>query len=219
MSMAALRPTGSNPLLARRTRPWVWCTLAISTGWRRSRYFAKALGMNPSVPRVHTDAVTFLLRPLDRLDDAMELLAAREQRGPVVASRAPHAGAHPSGGREVRGGEPDRPLGAERVVDGVSVYPSSRSGAPWPSPGSTTRHSPYFKKEGGDGSGYMGYVYAVTGRRDNAEALAAKENSRPPPIQFFIYAGLGDEDVSSRRLRLYWSTADSVTTATWMMQA
>ena len=38
---------------------------------------------------------------------------------------------------------------------------------------------------------FLGYLYAVTGRRDEAEALAA---GFLPAHQFWIYAGLGDKD-------------------------
>jgi tetratricopeptide (TPR) repeat protein len=41
--------------------------------------------------------------------------------------------------------------------------------------------------------GYLGYLYAVTGRRDEAEALAAA-HPESPPRQMLIYAGLGDKD-------------------------
>jgi tetratricopeptide (TPR) repeat protein len=40
---------------------------------------------------------------------------------------------------------------------------------------------------------YLGYLYAVTGRRDEAEALVA-EHPKAPIRQMLIYAGLGDKE-------------------------
>lgn len=43
------------------------------------------------------------------------------------------------------------------------------------------------------GLGYVGYVYAVTGRRAEAEAIAEREGA-PPQQQFLVYGGLRDKD-------------------------
>ena len=65
-----------------------------------------------------------------------------------------------------------------------------------------------------DRFGYLGYLYAVTGRGAEAEALAA---ARPdsPARQMLIYAGLGDErraiEALERAFELNWWIA-----ATWM---
>ena len=40
---------------------------------------------------------------------------------------------------------------------------------------------------------YLGYLYAVTGRREEAEALAAKHPDAPAG-QMLIYCGLGDKE-------------------------
>ena len=45
----------------------------------------------------------------------------------------------------------------------------------------------------GRGYGYLGYAYAITGRRAEAEEQAAK-NAGLPHHQAIIYAGLGDRD-------------------------
>ena len=54
--------------------------------------------------------------------------------------------------------------------------------------------------QGAGAEGYLGYAYAVSGRRAEAEALAAR-NHDFPQRQAMIYAGLGDRDRRVRRAR------------------
>ena len=53
-----------------------------------------------------------------------------------------------------------------------------------------------FEEDGVRGLGYVGYVYAVTGRRAEAEAIAANlDNSRNSAgQQLLIYGGLSDKE-------------------------
>jgi tetratricopeptide (TPR) repeat protein len=53
--------------------------------------------------------------------------------------------------------------------------------------------TPVLKVGGGRGYGYLGYAYAITGRRAEAEVQAAK-NAGFPHHQATIYGGLGDKD-------------------------
>ncbi len=62
----------------------------------------------------------------------------------------------------------------------------------------------------------MGHVYAMTGRRAEAEVLAANEDSRPA-IQFFIYGSLGDKDRAFEALKRTFDR-NPWRAATWMMR-
>ena len=63
---------------------------------------------------------------------------------------------------------------------------------------------------------FLGYLYAVTGRRDEAEALAA---GFPPARRFWIYAGLGDKDRAFEALdRAVTINPRSWRVATWMIR-
>lgn len=53
--------------------------------------------------------------------------------------------------------------------------------------------TPVLKVGGGRGYGYLGYAYAIAGRRADAEAQLAK-NAGLPHQQAMIYGGLGDKD-------------------------
>ena len=63
---------------------------------------------------------------------------------------------------------------------------------------------------------FLGYLYAVTGRLDEAEALAA---GFPPARQFWIYAGLGDKERTFDALhRALAINPRSWRVATWMIR-
>jgi serine/threonine protein kinase len=53
--------------------------------------------------------------------------------------------------------------------------------------------TPALKEGGGRGYGYLGYAYAISGRRAEAEAQAVR-NEGLPHQQAIIYAGLGDKE-------------------------
>jgi RNA polymerase sigma factor (sigma-70 family) len=57
----------------------------------------------------------------------------------------------------------------------------------------TIGESPQLRAGGGRGYGYLGYAYAITGRRAEAEAQLVK-NAGLPHQQAMIYGGLGDKD-------------------------
>ena len=51
----------------------------------------------------------------------------------------------------------------------------------------------WMERQGAGAEGYLGYAYAISGRRAEAEALAAR-NHEFPQRQAMIYSGLGDRD-------------------------
>ncbi len=59
--------------------------------------------------------------------------------------------------------------------------------------GRVTEAIAWMERQGAGAEGYLGYAYAVSGRRAEAEALAAR-NHDFPQRQAMIYAGLGDRD-------------------------
>jgi tetratricopeptide (TPR) repeat protein len=73
---------------------------------------------------------------------------------------------------------------------------------------------PIFVKPGN--KAFLGYLYAITGRRDEAEALAAE---LAPARQFWVYGGLGDKDRAFEALdRAVTINPGSWVVATWMIR-
>ena len=177
--------------------------------------FRNALSTNPKLTTIHTDAAFVLLLPLNRLDEAMDLLDVARHVDPLSLNVR----------RTLASVQVDAELYEEAIRNAHAVlaqdptYPFAAImlGRAYALMGRHDEALAIFKEAGDPGvGGFMGYVYAVTGRRDDAEALAAKDDSRPSN-QFFIYAGLGDKERAFQALdRL--AARNPWRAATWMMR-
>jgi TolB-like protein len=216
MTVAAHEAYRLDPMLAEANAA-MGLLAARDLHWNEAEvYFRQALSMNPSITTVHIETVTFLLLPLDRLDDALELLAVASSVDPL-SLHVPRMLAQIQ--VEARKFE-------EAIRTALSVlerdpnlpYVRPSLGRALALSGRHDEALAIFKTAGGDGPGHIGYVYAVTGRRDDAEALAAKmkEDFRPA-YQFLIYAGLGDKERAFEALELVYAK-NPWRAATWMMR-
>ena len=182
--------------------------------WDRSREsFAAALSLNRSLTSIHTDAVLHLLAPLGRFDEAVQLLEVARAADPksldVIRTLA---------SIQVEMGQYEAAIqNAEWVLGQDPTYPfaANRLGRAFALLGRHDEALRVFENDRGS-RGYQGYVYAVTGRRDEAEAVAA-EMSHSPSIQLLIYAGLQDKErafqaLERTRARNEWRAA------TWMLR-
>ena len=150
--------------------------------------FERALAIDPSQGSLYVDYAMALLYPLERVEDALNVLADARDVAPLsldvrraLALMQIQAGLYEEAidnAEWVLQQDPDFPfianhLGRARILSGrpdlALPILSGKSGS----------------------EVFLGYLYAVTGRVDEAEALAA---GRPPARQFLIYAGLGDKE-------------------------
>lgn len=177
------------------------------------QFFARALTLNPSLTNVHAHAATFLLLPLNRLDEAMELLEVARNADPLsldvhraLALIQVHAGEYQEAIRNSRWvleQDPKYPYAASWLGRALALF-------------GRLDEALHVFEENQSGAGYVGYVYAVTGRRAEAEAIAARA-SAPARQQLLIYGGLGDKDRAFEALeRLV--TENPWRAATWMMR-
>jgi tetratricopeptide (TPR) repeat protein len=180
--------------------------------WARAEdSFRHALALNPSLTTIHTDFVLTVLLPAGRLEEALQLLAVASTVEPqsldVRRVRALI---------EVDAGRYDEAMESARWVlerDPAFPFADVWLGRALVFAGRSDEALPIFQRTP-ERFGYLGYLYAVTGRRAEAERLA---EARPdsPARQMLIYAGLGDEgralEALERALGLNWWVA-----ATWM---
>ena len=190
MDEAALEAIRLDPLLAEaqaamgslqaRDREWAAAEAA----------FRQALRLNPSLTTTHTDFVLAILQPMGRHEEAIGLLKQARDADPlsldvrrVLALEEVDSGLYEDGianARWVLERDPNFPY-ADLWL-GRALALSGRADAA----------EPIFKRKA-DWFGYLGHLYAVTGRRREAEALAASHPDMPAR-QMLIYAGLGDKD-------------------------
>ena len=195
---AALNALQLDPLLAEahaalgnmyaRDRDWVNARMS----------FLKALTLNPSLTEIHSDFVLGVLMPIGDTAEALRQLEAARIADPLSLDvRRTQALNFVEAGRYedaienclwIRQHDPAFPF-----VDlwlGRALYLSGRFEE---AREALVRAGPQFW-------GYVGYLLAVSGHREEAEALAAKYPDSPSRTML-IYAGLGDTDRAYEGLR------------------
>jgi tetratricopeptide (TPR) repeat protein len=173
--------------------------------------FTRAIALDPSVTTIHTDFVLSVLLVQGKLEEAVRVLDdasaveplsldVRRIQALVQVDAGRYAEALESA-RWVLDRDPSFPY-ADLWLGRALVFMGRPDGA-----------IPIFERDP-TYFGYLGHLYAVTGRREEAEALAAA-HPESPSRQMLIYAGLGDAertmDALERAAAENWWRA-----ATWM---
>ena len=215
MEPAALRAIEIDPLLA-EAHAAMGNVYARNRDWTNAeKSFRTALDLNPSLTATHTDFVLSTLLPMGKVADALQLLDAAKRVDPLSL--------------DVRRTLALVQVYAKRYDDAIESsnwvlardptfpYAKLRLGQALILSGRANEALPIFEN-GGPYAGHpsSGYLYAVTGRRDEAEAMAA-QHPDAPAVLMLIYAGLGDKDRAFQALErmaaVNWWRA-----ATWMMR-
>jgi len=190
LRVATRRAIELDPLLA-EAQAAMGHVHACSGEWPEAeRSFRRSLELNPSLTTTYTDFVLSTLLPEGKLDEAMRLLEVALHGDPrsldvrrVLANVQISAGLY------------DRALeNAQTVlaVDPTFPYVGLFRARALLFKGHKTDAVRWLETQGPDVNGFLGYAYAVSGRRAEAEALAARRED--PDQQALIYAGLGDRD-------------------------
>jgi eukaryotic-like serine/threonine-protein kinase len=153
--------------------------------------FRHAIRLDPTITAVYGDFVLSTLEPWGRLDESLATLQTALVLDPLsldlrnVLSRiqlsAGQFDAALANCRRVVAEDPDFPFAEEYCARALAAK------------GRTDEALTLFNKRRLSNEHGIGYVYAITGRRAEAEELAAR-NSHLPNRQALIYAGLGDKD-------------------------
>jgi serine/threonine-protein kinase len=178
--------------------------------WTNARAsFTKAIELEPTLTTAHTDFVLTVLLPLGRTDEALRVLddALRADRlsldvrrvTAVVQIDARQYDAAIANARWVLQQDPQFPYAKLSLARALVLSGRFKEGGP------------LLEKERWS---YRAYLYAVTGRREEAEALVAV-NQQDPAGQMLVFGGLNDADRAfaalARAVPLHWWRA-----ATWM---
>jgi len=153
--------------------------------------FRHAIRLDPTITAVYGDFVLSTLEPWGRLDEAIATLQAALEADPlsmdlrnvlarIQLSARQFDAALTNCGRVVAE-DPDFPFAEEYCARALAAT------------GRTDEALTLFNKRPSYNEHGIGYVYAITGRRAEAELLAAR-NAHFPNRQAVIYAGLGDKD-------------------------
>ena len=184
--------------------------------WDNARKsFQTAIDLNPSLTTTYTDFVLSALMPMGKNIESLQRLEEARRIDPLsldvrrlLVQVQVNAGLHAEAienGRWVLERNPKFPY-AEIFLARALLF----AGRP-------DEALPLFENAVSEGNwGYVGYLYAVTGRVQEAEALAAKA-PEAAARQMLIYGGLGDQDRAfealERTAAVNWWRA-----ATWMIR-
>jgi TolB-like protein len=150
--------------------------------WSQSEAsFRRAIELNPNSELTRLNYVMFLLRPLGRINEALQQLHAAERADPLsqglqfaygelllAAGRYEEAAGHCQRSSDVAECQGRVLLAEGRIDDAIQILKSAPN----------TR--------------YLGYAYGRAGRREEVEKLAAVSSGALQ--QVLIHAGLGDKD-------------------------
>jgi tetratricopeptide (TPR) repeat protein len=152
--------------------------------------FEQALALNPSRSVTHTTFALSTFMPRGMFAKALQLLSDARNVDPLSLDVRTVAGNILVDSQ--RYGEAIENLEWVLARDPRFPFAESQLGRALLLSGKTEQAVEMFEKQPGNW-GMLGYAYAVTGRRAQAEALAA-QGPDFPGRQMQIYAGLGDKD-------------------------
>jgi eukaryotic-like serine/threonine-protein kinase len=198
---AALKAIQLDPLLAEAHDAMGWVH-SLDLEWAKAEEsFRHALELNPSLTTTYTDFVISTLVPEGKLDEALRQLDVALSGDPlssdvrrVMSTVQISAGLYDSAldnCRRVLAVDPGFPAANTRCEQALLLKGHAAEAIEMME--KFIAGNSQLREGGGRGYGYLGYAYAITGRRAEAEAQAAK-NAGFPHQQAMIYGGLGDKD-------------------------
>lgn len=191
MRPAAEKAVQLDPLLA-EAHAARGVVLARDRDWTNSEAaFRRALALNRNLPSIKISCAVSTLFPEGKVDQAEQLLEAALREDPL-----------PSDVRrnltwvQVSAGHYDEAIDNSRrvlAVDPTDVHTQQVLGRALFQNGEKGEAIRAFERLGQGNHGFLGYAYAATGRRSEAEALAAQRKDFPASL-VLIHAGLGEKD-------------------------
>jgi TolB-like protein/Flp pilus assembly protein TadD len=195
-AFAQMRPTAEralqlDPLLAEAhvamgqvyTRDWDWASA--------EKAFRRAIALNPNLTAAYVNLAYAVLLPTGRFKEALQELDKAIRADPLSADPwEPRASALLYAGRYDEAIENCR---RGLALDPENAVVKQLQARALLKKGRAAEAIAILEQAGEQSKGQLGYAYALTGRRAEAEALAA-ESANPPRRRAWIYAGLGDKD-------------------------
>jgi TolB-like protein/DNA-binding winged helix-turn-helix (wHTH) protein/Tfp pilus assembly protein PilF len=191
MRLRATQAIELDPLLAEG-----WATMGLvnasDLNWGDAeRNFEQSIQWNPNLAGVRRDFATFVLLPEGKLDVAVQQMRKAASMDPLnpdvlgsLASILTIAGNY----------DEALPIARKRFESAPASFGGQVYGHALMLKGRYDEAIAVFQKQGGASRGYLAWVYAKTGRREEAVQIAAEKDVAQDRHQTLSYAGLGDAD-------------------------
>jgi eukaryotic-like serine/threonine-protein kinase len=191
MQPAAQKALELDPLLA-EGHAAMGVVFARDRKWKDAEAaFGRAIDINPNLSSVRANFVRSTLWPQGKIDESLRQVRSALAADPLsldvqrlLAHVLVSAGGYDESieiGRRVLAAEPDHPHA--RQVFARALFQR----------GDRTEAIRRVEELGAGSHGFLGFMYGVTGRRSDAEALAAQRKDFPAAVSL-IRAGLGDKN-------------------------
>ena len=190
MRQAAEQAIALDPLLP-EAQATLGLVRASELRWQEAESaFRRALDLNANLAGVRADFATFVLEPEDKLDEALAQLRMAVELDPLSVSRRILLAFG-----LLRAGEYRQALDISRTA--LAANPADKYAGQLAARALILAGRPYdaihmLEGLGPTSHGYLGYAYAIVGRRREAETLAVETDPAAARHQVLIYAGLGD---------------------------
>jgi TolB-like protein len=197
----ALEAMRLDPLLAEAHDATGWVH-SLDLEWAEAeKSFRHAIQLNPSLTISSTDFVVAALLPEGKLNEALRVLKAALRADPLSPDVRRTMSIAQISTRQYdaaldncrRAIELDREIYAANTRCEQALIHKGEVAQAITMIEKFVADTPALKEGGGRGYGYLGYAYAISGRRAEAEAQAVR-NEGLPHQQAIIYAGLGDKE-------------------------
>jgi tetratricopeptide (TPR) repeat protein len=151
--------------------------------------FRRALELNPNLARTHEDFALFVLLPEGKLEEALQHVRKAAELDPLSTSRSVQLAFV-----LLRAGDYGKALEIARRFVTTNDFARQIYARALVLAGKPDQAIPLLEKLGPGTHGYLGYAYARTGRRGEAERLAEESDPAAARHQVLIYAALGDRE-------------------------
>jgi serine/threonine protein kinase/tetratricopeptide (TPR) repeat protein len=191
MRPAAEKAIQLDPLLA-EAHAARGAVLARDRNWADSEAaFQRALALNRNIPTIKISFAVSTLFPQGKVERAEQLLEAALREDPLPSDvRRNLAWVQVSAGHYDEAIENSRRVLA---ADPTDVHTQQVLGRALFHSGDKSEAIGAFERLGQGNHGFLGYAYAATGRRSEAETLAAQRKAFPASL-VLIHTGLGEKD-------------------------
>jgi tetratricopeptide (TPR) repeat protein len=208
MREAAEKAIGLDPLLP-EAHAILGAVAASELRWRDAESaFRRALELNPNLAQAHEDFAGFVLQPEGRMAEAIPQFRKAVELDPLSPSRRLYLAF-----ALIRAGAHEEALSLTQPIfeaNPTNEFAGQTTARALFWEGQRDRALAVLQRLTAPSHGYLGYVQAILGHRQEAEVIADEPDPAAARHQVLIYAALGDRDRCFKALQMLAEADDPI---------